>query len=443
MLNCTGCDTCRSSRVRCDKIRPSCGRCTRLDRSCSWPTSLQARRRGLGSWRSREGSWAPAPILPAPSDSAIYGAPEPGYGTTSTLPTDGDLESYFRSEFSYEYWNGISEELFSSPENSYHSASTSLESPSMTFDTFQQFLSSSAPEISWSPNCGSPFLQLLPDDHIPLPNSLVLTRKEHHALKHYQTTFSIYRTTKTPKWSTHTLLLDLSDENSMLMHFILAVSLNDVSHRQEHDSSQEAQKHFEAGAQGLIETIKKQSTEDHVFVMASFLFLYLYMPKRKSVPRQRIRQLSLTVLEYLKQHKLDSRCLDSAQADTTEDSSGLTSRDRHVLARLIIWIYDEDVKCGFQGSGGLLAEYLTAHRERTMAVYEVSRTVLKAHWGSIYPAEQLEDDDDNAMELEFLWALTGLWQEINELSQGVGLDQVEMRHRIETRFTFLKKVQTL
>jgi hypothetical protein len=229
----------------------------------------------------------------------------------------------------------------------------------------------------------------------------------------------------------------------MLMHFILAVSLNDVSHRQDHDSSQEAQKHFKVGAQGLIETIKKQSTEDHVFVMASFLFLYLYMPKRKSVPRQRIRQLSLTVLEYLKQHKLDSLCLDSAQADTTGSSSDLTYRDRHVLARLIIWIYDEDVKCGFQGSGGLLAKYLTAHRERTMAVYEVSRTVLKAHWGSIYPAEQLADDDDNAMELEFLWALTGLWQEINELSQAVGLDQVEMRHRIETRFTFLKKVQTL
>jgi hypothetical protein len=270
----------------------------------------------------------------------------------------------------------------------------------------------------------------------------VLSVKKRQALEHYQTTFSIYRTTKTPKWSTHKLLLDLSAENSMLMDFILAVSLNDVCHRKEHDSSQEAQEHFEAGARALIETIKEQSAKDYVFVMASFLFLYLYMPKRKSVPRQRIRQLSLTVLEYLKQHHLDSRCLDSTpHLDTPGSPRDITSRDRHVLARLIIWIYDEDVKCGFQGSGGLLAEYLTAHRERTMAVYEVSRTVLKAHWSSNYPAWESADDDDNAVELEFLWALTGLWQDINELSQGVDLHQVEMRDRIEERFTLLEKVQ--
>ena len=294
---------------------------------------------------------------------------------------------------------------------------------------------------SWSPGLESLFMQSLPDHHMALPNSLILSSKEHDALGHYQTAFSIYRTTKDPKWSTHKLLLDLGSQNPMIMHFILAVSINDVCLRREQDSSQDAQQHFEAGSKALIEAIDKGSENDNVFIMAAFLFLYLYMPKRESVPRHRIRHLSMTVSNYLKQNKLDNRCLESSSAPAPPgDLPRLSSRDRSILARLIIWTYDEDVKCGFEGSGGYLAEYLTAHRERTMAVYEVSRTALEAYWGSKYPECQISDDDDNAMELEFLWALTGLWQDINELEQEFVLDNTAVRRRIEQRFSLLEKV---
>lgn len=114
-------------------------------------------------------------------------------------------------------------------------------------------------EFAWPEDWTLPFMTVLSDHHIRSPSSLTLNSGEHHALKHYQTTFSIYRTTKDPKWSTHKLLLDLGASNSMIMHFILAVSINDVNRRKEHYDSSEAEGHFEAGARELIGMVNKDS----------------------------------------------------------------------------------------------------------------------------------------------------------------------------------------
>jgi hypothetical protein len=163
------------------------------------------------------------------------------------------------------------------------------------------------------------------------------------------------------------------------------------------------------------------------------------MPKQSSFPRECIHQLSRTVTDYVRKHRLDSRCLEQPYGSW---GGSFSEADRTLLARLIIWIYDEDVKCGFQGYGGYFSAYLTAHRERTMAVSDVSRTALKAHFDTTfegYPEDQVMDDDDNAVELEFLWALTALWQDINELSTRMEIDDESVR-RIEQRFKMLKKV---
>jgi len=291
---------------------------------------------------------------------------------------------------------------------------------------------------SWCPGF-NPFYQLS-DHHIPAANSMVLdTAEELHALNHYQDAFSKYRTTKTPRWSTHRLLLDLANENSMLMHLILAVSLNDVCHRNDSGSSKAAKDHFQIALGDLVKVVNQDSAEQYTLCMAAFLFLYLYIPKEKLLPSHTVNLLSTAVRDYVERHRLDSLCLEQQPENPPECI--VSSSNRHVLARLIIWTFDEDVKCGFQGYGGYLAEYLTAHRERTMAVYEVSRVVLQEHkWGEIYPKDQAEDDDDNAMELEFLWVLTALWQDINELTRKPAAGQAESRRRIDQRFSLLPKV---
>jgi hypothetical protein len=293
----------------------------------------------------------------------------------------------------------------------------------------------------WCPGF-DPLFQTLSDHHIPAANSLVLNTTELHALNHYQDAFSKYRTTKTPRWSTHRLLLDLASDNAMIMHFILAVSINDVSYRKQQESSEEAKQHFKIALRDLINMVEEDLAESYTICMAAFLFLYLYIPKQRLLPPHTVNQLSTIVRDYVERHKLDSLCLEHKTEALLESS--FTSPDRTVLARLIIWTFDEDVKCGFQGYGGYLAEYLTAHRERTMAVYEVSRVVLQVHnWGEVYPKDQADDDDDNAMELELLWVLTALWQDINELTQTPRSNYAESCRRIDQRFILLPKVSLL
>lgn len=445
--------------------------CTRLNKLCSWPgleASLHKKRTGAGSWklRARENKVKYQPIVQKPGSasrrpsepasepgtagqmlqishagfimdpSSTFGASriDMGYSEEAGLMISSNFGDFFNPsmESSFPAYVGVGGfESDSTPDNVHQYLPTQYSQYSQ-YAQHTQYI-----QYAQNPSPRSPFVS---GHSMPLPNSMELSTEAHHALGHYQTTFSIYRTTKDPRWSTHKLLLDLGNRSEMIMNFILAVAINDVSLRQEHEASIEARVYFEAGARDLIEMIKKDSEEDFVMAMAGFLFLYWYMPKRKSIPRERIQQLSMTVLSYLKRHKLDSRCLESDLRDCeNEPPCTLTDRDRPVLARLIIWTFDEDVKCGFQGAGGYLAKYLTAHRERTMAVYEVSRTALEAYWGTTYPKDQVDDDDYNAMELELLWALTTLWQDINELSQGQFPPQAEAHRRIEQRFSLLEK----
>jgi len=329
---------------------------------------------------------------------------------------------YTMSSVPFDYAMGISQPMSSNP------AGFGALNPEAPFSDFGEFLN---PTVQ-------PVFRTLSDHHIPAANSLVLSTTEVQALDHYQKAFSIYRTTKLPRWSTHRLLLDLASQNAMIMHFILAVSINDVCYRHENGSSEEAKKHFKIALRDLVALVKEDAAENYKLIMTAFLFLYLYVPKQRSIPPHTIDQLSMTVRDFIKSHKLDSLCLESSSE--TLSASKHTLSDRNVLARLIIWTYDEDVKCGFQGYGGHLAKYLTATRERTMAVYEVSRVVLRAFWGSNYPKDQADDDDDNAMELELLWILTALWQDINELAGKTSSEYTESCWDIEQRFSLIQKV---
>jgi hypothetical protein len=182
---------------------------------------------------------------------------------------------------------------------------------------------------SWCPGF-DPFYQLS-DHHIPAVNSLVLDTTEVHALNHYQDAFSKYRTTKTPRWSTHRLLLDLANENSMLMHLILAVSLNDVCHRNDCGSSKAAKDHFQIALGDLVKVVNQGSAEQYTLCMAAFLFLYLYIPKEKLLPSQTVNLLSTAVRDYVERHRLDSLCLEQQTENPPE--STVSCSNRHVLAR--------------------------------------------------------------------------------------------------------------
>jgi hypothetical protein len=243
-----------------------------------------------------------------------------------------------------------------------------------------------------------------------------------------------------PNWSTHKVLLRMGSHEKMIMHLLLAVSLNDYSIRTGYSSSsQEAESHFRAGAQILINTSSACMDTDDVVMMAAYFFLYLYMSKRKSTEPQRLSQLSLTVLNYVKRQDLLASCISSQTASDTSQLNRITScHNRSLLARLIMWTLDEDVKCSFQGIGGHFARHLAGSDAKTKDIYDTSRNALVDHWGSLYPHSQVLDDDQNSTVLEFLWALMPLWQDINDLHQES--DPSNTKSRIEQKFILLEQV---
>jgi hypothetical protein len=451
-----GCETCRGRKVKCDEKHPSCSECTRLRLECEWFSgerpSIKRIRRGYGPVKSRGATWTPNKIAPTPSEPNFIGScqviartevsssPDPSWSNNIAM---SDIQSG-----SDHWWQnlGVDDEasmLDASPFDMLGLEDFQNQDLNSDLGNLEQLFATNTPtfhHISDSIRETVPELSLS-SFHMSLPNSLVLSPSEHEALKHYQTTYSLYRTTKDPNWSTHKVLLHIGSQNTMIMHFLLAASINDYCFRSGQASlSQQAESHFQAGAQLLIGTMRSGVQADTVIMMAAFFFIYLYMSKRKLTAPQRLSQLSSTVSDFVQRQDLVTCCTNLlpsvGQSQIARRNS--SSHRRSLLARLLMWTLDEDVKCSFQGTGGQLARYLST--QSTKDIYDASRNALGDHWGTEYPHSQILDDDQNSAVLEFLWALTPLWQDINDLSREPSPEISEPRFPIEQKFAILEEV---
>jgi hypothetical protein len=389
--------------------------------------------------KSRADTWMPAPIAPTP--------PEPlTTGNVSSLESEWSNPLLEEMESKSDEWaqqmsdDGSSFTLLGALDGPFDLANSQSVDVSRESTELAQLLTSH----SYADRIGHDLLAMasissLSDYHMELPNSLQLSVYEHEALRHYQTTYSLYRTTKDPNWSTHKVLLHLGSSDKMIMHLLLAVSLDDHSVRTGYSSSsQEAENNFRAGAELLIKTSSLGMETDKVVMMAAYFFLYLYMSKRASTTTQQLSQLSLTALNYVKKHGLLQSATGSPALSDQSALSSTTTHNRSLLARLIMWTLDEDVKCSFQGSAGHFAKHLTSGDAKTKDIYDASRNALGDHWGLLYPHSQILDDDQNSTVLEFLWALMELWQDINDLSQES--KPSDLKSRIKERFNLLEEV---
>jgi hypothetical protein len=445
-----GCNTCRTRKVKCDEQHPYCLECTRLGKECTYrsndpPSSVSAS--DTPSSRSR-------PLEPRPAQDVFGGLFDQTYTPMYPFMYGSDLGGYkdphnFLPQTPFishpcpvpilEEFDPMGDVNFDFPSgnimNTIHS--DALDYPMAPNNQFPNYLAA-------SPQPG----RALFDYDTPLPNGLKISYNEHQAIKHYESTFSLYRTTKTPDWSTHKVLFKMGEENKMIMHLLLAVSINDCYLRRgqmQEDLFQNADYHYEKGRLLFVDTVQKNRPEDTLLLMAAFFFLYLYLSKRKDVGPRRLRILSTNVLEFIRSHRLVDRCI-STSSLPVQSAAHLKHqeirKERSVLSRLIIWTYDEDIKCSFQGTGGHLARYLVAQGSRTKEVYETSRNALGFFFAERYPYRESTDDRDNTMTLEFLYALMPLWQAINDLNQDSEPIPEETRRRVEHQFVALEEVST-
>lgn len=424
MPSLSGCLTCRSKRVKCDEQRPVCARCKRLSLDCHPSDSLpritvKERRQGLGSWRRRnKDCWLPSPLLPRPphrcssSQSSSINIDSPLQGLFEATSSDGlqDVEAlaecgqmarqeqllYPRDDNSsnqfipimatqlkhnidhagaYQFINSLpqlDEYILFDDEDSISSTS-------------EPIMAEITPVAISGPSYG------LSTHHIPLPNSLTLTVNEHHALKHFRTAFALSLTAKDPQWSIPSLLLHLCSYNNMAVHFILGASIYDLeahSSTPMHKSTM-AECHFEQGSSFLIQySALGTYPRDSVATLTSFLFKYIYMSRQPNMDPMEIGRLSHTVLDFIRIFLLQWEPLIPSSPSSPNQfliprwTTGSKS-EQALLARVIAWLYMQDIQSSLYGCGGDLARYFRGSKIRS--IWETARLALLLNWGENYP----------------------------------------------------------
>lgn len=226
----------------------------------------------------------------------------------------------------------------------------------------------------------------------------------------------------------------------MVMHLLIAASLMNlgVSQHYDIDICSAAREHSRAGANLLIDAMNSGAEPDHISILTTFLFLYKYMAAQKTTDQRAMTQLSQAVCNYVKNYDLETLCaksLPSSALSMEISKSFLLPHDkREHLARLIVWLFYEDVAASIGGSGGFLARNLCADPEQTSEIYHHSTTNLESTWSSDYPEREIIDDVENAAILRFLYEVMTLYTEVNEVSRSstrtiADVDAVEVKIR--------------
>lgn len=299
---------------------------------------------------------------------------------------------------------------------------------------------------SYSGNGAAPqpfatFLPLLTPSiyHTPLMSSLVLDRDEQSALGIYQSSFAIARTLKNPEWSFPTLLLRLVAGNTMAMHLALAVSFQWMETFSL--PKDRASYHFQRGLCLLQEALVQVRYQDKIAVMASFFFAFVYMLRSDKTPIKELGGLSFTALNYIKEFKLDFLGSSSTPLAPSQVLANGSSQECTFLARLLLWLYKEDVNSASLGGEGHIARHFRSSPEKMMDIWRFSRPTLQLNWGSQYPLCQRLDDVEMSHAVDMSVELLLLRHEITEC--GVSIENPTVADAVETWFHQLNLVCSL
>ena len=431
-----GCETCRTKKVKCDEQRSVCGRCRRLRLQCDWNSQITAKERK----RLQKMNAVPKKILPRSPQGSQPPKEHPRVEQSSVNECFGylgaddasawcpyDATSYAVIEgckaFPDDLWSldlGINDHFY-----------PLLLDPVPTAPVVpgcqSQCLDVKSPSADTRPSEPSHPLNILRPDlstqRIALAPSFQVTKREHRALHHFQTQFSLSRSSKCPLWSTHALMLRLGWEQPMTMHLIIASSLTDLSLRSLENEAlyRFAIPHFRAGLHLLIDTMNSGCASDQTTILPAFFFVYVYLGMRQDTPAQGVSQLSKMVLNYVRHYNLDGRSSGEYQTDNSTPSN-----HGAFTFRMLIWLFYEDAAGCFLGQGGMLARYLLSDPNHLEEIYEQSTTSLEACWGPYYPDSEAVDDVENATVLRSLFELMSLFQNINQLCESFTFDKNEL-----------------
>jgi hypothetical protein len=208
----------------------------------------------------------------------------------------------------------------------------------------------------------------LPASGIGVNNAPSLGNSDSQAILFHRTVFAPLKSTRKAASSAHCLFLGLALQNAMTLHFLLAVSHNELAihlgfYKQ---PPQESWNHLQHGSRFFIQAFNPLAQLDHVGTMLSFLYMYMFWMRHNPFNLQKLRELSASVLTYVKNYNLDELCA----------GSGSLAPDAVLISRILTYLYDRDGFCGFFGCGGSFASYVSENLEKRHRIWQLSRSIF-------------------------------------------------------------------
>ncbi|RAH87274.1 hypothetical protein BO86DRAFT_350958 [Aspergillus japonicus CBS 114.51] len=413
-----GCQTCLSKRVKCDEQHPHCKRCVRLGLTCEWGRGKQplaARRRGLGPIKHRDSSrWAPPSIHPRQGDELNQGDIETGMQSameSSINASESVVNSHDQEGLSmYPCSQSISDLRFDSLDNSGPNSPLSIMSRHG-----RSSIESSSPSVpSWL-IAATPLLLADPFTGPSIGSS------DTEAVSFHRSVFASLKSSRPPSLSAHSLFLDHAWDKKMAFHFLLALSHSELAIHFGYGArpTPESCLHLQRGSELLVQARNPVAPTDHLELLLSFLYIFMFWMRREQLSPLKLRALSATVLAYIREFDLLQVCT-SDEIHSLPKPSTNTVPYKVLLSRVLIYLYDRDGFCSFFGCGGLLASYMSANSERLRKIWRLSRTAFL--WNNaqdqLSPSSEASFHEvDEAATLHVYFEMIGLHHEINRYSQ--------------------------
>jgi hypothetical protein len=404
---------------------------------CEWPTqppSLSSRRRGLGPIKNRN-AWAPHTILPKSCDrngldrlsqvqGTIGGTPTPPTSVISTQDHSHGSEHF---------------DLVDIP-------SSDLIEPN--FNLHAELIGSTEPAVC-DQYAGFPILfplESLPSHHfladaravlfangVEASHAPSLGSSDSQAVLFHRTVFAPLKSTRNAASSAHSLFVGLAFRNAMTLHFLLAVSHNELAIYLGFPKQppQESWSHLQHGSRIFLQALNPLAPLDHVGTMLSFLYMYMFWLRHSPLNLRKLGELSASVLAYVRSYNLDDLCA----------ASGSLAPDTVLLSRILTYLYDRDGFCGFFGHGGYFTSYVGENLEKRHKIWQLSRSVFT--WSdeqTIALRMPGIDGPPKSYILSVYFELIAIHHDVNCYSQSTGAQGPEAMRKIKRSLSRIQEV---